>query len=278
MNSSSLHSHRRVPSDIELPPRPPSVNLPSIGQEGNEYAGVSTPPPDQEHGGPEHTRSVALDLPMHQPKAAVPQSTAKSRIQTVTRTDSSQAAAAGVGDAQDGEDKETEKQFLRPRASFNRSNVNLSISASPRPASVHEGEHEQGIPSIGVQVPMYPNAGDVQAPSPAPAQPHSAGIGFFNDGSQRNHHRRRSSRHEFGPPGSYGMHGHGVEPKDKFERAWYQRHPEEYQKELHHEYDPGHPRGQFALSSEDLNKLVHGSTNRGLGMGMSNLVTLRLLH
>lgn len=256
MNNGALYSHNRNLSASDLPRRPPSVDLPSIGQEGNEYSSMDQPV-GSDSGSPEQTRNVAADLPMHAPTASLPRSTAKDRISTVTRTDSSQAAAAGVGKARSEEEKEIPQHPLRVRASFNRSNQSLG-----RPASVHEAENEHGIPVIGLQVPMYPNAGDVQAPSPAPsATPHSAGIGFFNDGSNRNHHRRRSSRHEFGPPGSYGMH-HG-DPKDQFERAWYQKHPDEFVKETHRQYDPGHPRGEWALSSDDLNKLVHGSTDRG---------------
>lgn len=265
MNNGSPYSHGRNLSASDLPRRPPSVNLPSIGQEGNEYSTMESE--DETPSGPtEQTRNVSPDLPMHAPKASVPQSTATTRIATVTRTDSSQAAAAGIGKSRPDDDRESGSNPLRVRASFNRSNQSIA-----RPASVHEDE--QGIPVIGLQVPMYPNAGDVQAPSPAPgATPHSAGIGFFNDGSSRNHNRRRSSRQEFGPPGSYGMF-HG-DPKDQFEKAWYQKHPSEFVKETHHQYDPGHPRPEWALSSDDLNKLVHASTNRS-AMGMFHVLRVQ---
>ena len=276
LNNGHFYNHHKNLSASDLPQRPPSVNLPSIGQEGNEYASFDTSSVEEKKPrSPEQTRNIAPDLPMHAPKASVPQSTATTRIATVTRTDSSQAAAAGVGKARHDDDKEPESRSLSMRASFNRSNQSLHTGSTPRPGSVHEPEHdEHGIPVIGMQVPMYPNAGDVQAPSPSPyAQTHSAGIGFFNDGTQtapRHHGRRRSSRHEFGPPGSYGLHGHGlhghVEPKDKFEKAWYQRHPEELDKEVHRRYDPGHPLPEWALSSEDLNKLIHANDG-GPGFG-----------
>lgn len=244
-------------SASDLPDRPPSVQLPSIGQEGDEYASLSRTQSEIEG----LQRNVAADLPMHQPTASIPQATAKSRIETVTGTESSQPSPV-TGPKILADDDNTERRSLRPRASFNRSNTSLTMTS--RPGSIHDPD-PIGIPEIGVQVPMYPNAGDVQAPSPAPvATPHAPGIGYFNDGSQRHHHRRRSSRHDLNPPGSYGMHGHGVEPRDHFEKAWYQRHPEELAKEMRHPYDPGHPRSEWALSSEQLNQLVHGSTDRGL--------------
>ncbi|KAF2153707.1 hypothetical protein K461DRAFT_266834 [Myriangium duriaei CBS 260.36] len=258
-NLPPVYHHRNI-SASDLPERPPSVqHLPSIGHEGDEYASLERTPSE----GQEQHRNVAADLPMHQPTASLSKETAKSRIQTVTRIDSSGAAPSSPAKAPSEDDKESEKFSLRAKASFNRSTPSLALNS--RPESLHEQEHV-GIPEIGVQVPMYPLAGDVQAPSPAPsAPPHATGVGFFNDGSQRNHHRRRSSRQDFNPPGSYGMHGHGmVEPRDQFERAWYQKHPEELAKEMKHPYDPGHPRSEWALSSEQLNKLVHGSTNRGL--------------
>ncbi|KAG9963746.1 hypothetical protein KCU78_g24510, partial [Aureobasidium melanogenum] len=87
-----LYSQRNL-SAQDLPPRPPSVSLPSIGQEGSEYANLQ----EEEQAAAEQHRNISPDLPMHAPTASVPQSTAKSRIQTVTRTDSSQAASHGIG-------------------------------------------------------------------------------------------------------------------------------------------------------------------------------------
>ncbi|TKA72311.1 hypothetical protein B0A49_03713 [Cryomyces minteri] len=243
-NKGGPYSHSNL-SASDLPPRPPSVSLPSIGQEGNEYANFDEPNGDDS---PTQTRNIAGNLPLHAPKASVPSSTAKSQISTVTRTDSTQAAAAGIGKAR-GDDEEGEEL--------------------PRPASVHNVDGEHGIPEIGLQVPMYPNAGDVQAPSPSPfSQIHPGGIGFHNDGSQRKHGRKLSSRQEFLPPGSYGLHGHGVVPRDQFERAWYEKHPEALNREQG-EYSPAitGPRGEWALSSDDLNKLVHDSASRGSGFG-----------
>lgn len=290
MSNGKFYTHNNNLSASDLPGRPPSVNLPSIGHEGDEYANFDQMPAEaltkttsNQLGQEEQTRNVAADLPMHAPKASVPPIQAKQRIQTVTRTDSSQAAAAGIGSAHLEDDQNVGSQPLsrqtsntsnhrrvpssdlhplRMKASFNQSGTSIPGS-TPRPVSVHEPDHEEGIPHIGMHVPMYPNAGDVQAPSPNPyASQHTPGIGFFNDGSTRAHHRKRSSRQEFGPPGSYGMHGHGMESKDQFEQAWRQRHPEEAAR------DEGGlllPRPETALSSEDLNRLVRNNIDAGMG-------------
>jgi len=270
--SNGFYSSGRNLSVSDLPDRPPSVNLPGIGQEGNEYDSVEDLSRTLSATSPE-TRNVSADLPMHQPKASVPQSTATSRIQPVTRTDSSQAAAAGIEHLGHNDDKDTDTRTLRMRASFNRSNQNLS---SPRPTSMHgESESEHGIPEFGYRIPLYKNAGDVQAPSPAPPSAGGAGgmapppLPGSGHSGEKHHTRRRSSRHEFGPPGSYGLHGHGVIPNDPFEKTWYQKHPDELKKEINRHYDPGHPESPWALSSEDLNKLVHSSGKRLVGAGKS---------
>lgn len=97
----------------DVPPRPPSVAaLPSLGQEGAEYASFDQLPPeaqvvsngDSTYATPEQTRNVSSEMPLHAPKASLPQSTAKSRIETVTRTDSTQAAAAGIGKSRPDDD------------------------------------------------------------------------------------------------------------------------------------------------------------------------------
>ena len=273
-----LHSGSRK----DAPPlrRPPSVStMPSVGQEGNEYASLADEylKTSANHGVPEQT-SVKQDLPMHAPKASVPIATAKSRISTVTRTDSTQAAAAGIGRPSSVNDEKgagSSRGGSRSASAAGGSqardkmdhHLQRSGSSIERPMSSEsqkEEYEEQGIPEIGLQVPMYPNAGDVQAPTPSPFhQP---------DGTRtRPHHtKRRSTREVFtGPPGSYGLHGHGVEPRDPFERAWYEKHPEQLEKVGHGEYGPGinSVRSEWALSSNDLNKLVHDSAHRTTGLG-----------
>lgn len=266
--------------------RMPSVpQLPLIGQEGMEYASLDEggSSPEQEHkslGHPTHTRNVAGDLPLHAPRAGFAPATARSHIATVTRTDSSAAAVAGVGKAL-SDYEEPDSPGLRhtisrgaDRRISGHYSPDISRSAS-RPASVYGQEHDHGIPEIGLQVPMYPNAGDVQAPSPAPSALPSTGIGFFNNSSRTSVSsaaRRKSA--QGGPPGSYGLHGHGaIQQHDNFEKSWYQKHPDEFIKEKQGAYGPGlgAQRGEWAMSSEELNKLVREST-RGLGFGMSLLL------
>ncbi|KAF7187828.1 hypothetical protein HII31_10728 [Pseudocercospora fuligena] len=280
----------------ELPRRPPSVSLPTLGQEGAEYSsfdqlpaeaqGVST---SDEAG--EQTRNVAVDLPMHQPKASVPQSTATKNIQKVTDTDSTQAALAGIGRSKPADDvhklppgdaspsrvsrvtsntkraPSTEPpNILRTKASFNRSTSSLQPleRTTSRPGSLYGGDdHEHGIPVIGQQVPLLAMAGDVQAPTPGSGSSvHTPGIGFFNDGSARSHQRKRSSRQEFGPPDSYGIR-HDADHADQFEREWVRKHPEEAAKEGHYMHLP---KPESALSSEQLNRIVRESDS---GAGVS---------
>lgn len=272
----------------DLPARPPSVTLPDLGHEGDEYSSFDQLPSEARISSPGHgatTTNVSADLPMHQPRASVPQSTAERQIQTVTSTDSTQAAAAGIGRSKPADDvhkmppqdgmtspmrrvtsneprrPSSIDQSLRAKASFNRSSQGLQPleRTTSRSGSIHGGEdHEHGIPEIGQQIPLNRWAGDAQAPSPAAGlSQHAPGIGFFNDGSSRNHHRKRSSRHEFGPPDSYGIR-HDQDHQDQFEQEWVRKHPQEAIKEgYHHQHLP---KPETALSSDQLNRLIHGDS------------------
>ncbi|TVY73529.1 hypothetical protein LSUE1_G007255 [Lachnellula suecica] len=248
-------------SGIDLPRRPSSVNLPTIGQEGNEYAEVFGAPAEQLGASPTQTRNVANDLKLHAPKPSLPVSSAKERVSQVTRTDSGQAASFGIGKA-NSDDKEPASRDLKTKASF----ASQVSNGTERPPSSLESEH--GIPEIGQRVPMYPNAGDVQAPSPAPfPTPFAPGIGFHNDGSKPRHHARKlSARDHDVPLEAYGRHGHQVLPHDRFEKAYYEKHPELFKKELG-QYGEGRP--EWAMSSDDLNKIVRDTASRGAGLGTS---------
>ena len=273
-------------STLGIPKRPPSVSLPSIGQEGSEYADLNYEKDkpeeatilDQVKGKsqPEQTRNVGSDLPLHAPRPSFSSSTAKERVAAVTRTDSSSAMAAGIGKASTphgSDDKDPHKRPLHPKVSF--SSRPDSVASTERPGSAQEGS-DHGIPDVGIgqRVPMYPDAGDVQAPSPSPYnQTHPSGIGFHNDGSSRSRNQgRRSSAQLFhGPPGSYGMHGHGSAPADNLEKAWYDKHPVEALEREEGQYGPAiSTRPEWALSSEDLNKIVRDTANRGAGFGKYN--------
>lgn len=254
---------------VELPARPPSVSLPSLGEEGNEYASFedlskTLTNESQPHGSPQHTTAIAGDLPLHAPKASVPASTAKSRIQTVTRTDSSQAEAAGFGKQLAPEDKSG------PASKSGRS----GSSMGSRPSSIFNDKDEHGIPEIGVQVPMFRGAGDVQAPSPAPFAQQSGGgaPGIFNKPGGRHHGRTKSGREIFtGPPGSYGLHGHGKISQDAFEQKWYEKHPDDLKREKAGEYGPHiqENRKDYHWASGNLDQLVH--TPSGVGFGKYNI-------
>ena len=90
-NGSTLS--RTVSND--LPPRPPSVTIPSLGEEGIEYEDLDAiNAADNQHTTPAETRNVASDLKLHAPRPSLPTSSAKAQVQAVTRTDSSQATAA----------------------------------------------------------------------------------------------------------------------------------------------------------------------------------------
>ncbi|KAL4896974.1 altered inheritance of mitochondria protein 21 [Aspergillus ambiguus] len=264
-NGSALHP----PTSAEVPQRPPSVTIPSLGEEGIEYEDLNVNNvTENHHSTPAETRNVGSDLKLHAPRPSLPTSSAKAKVQAVTRTDSRSAAAAGLGRAASptpDESTERPSRSLHSRASGSR--ADSSIGSTDRRQSFNGDEH--GIPEIGQRVPMYPNAGDVQAPSPSPYQ--------LEHGSQRpgrSHNRSRSGRESSLPPGSYGLHGHGVTPNDRFEKAWYEKHPEEYAKEEQGQYGPGvgTPRPDWALSSDDLNKIVRGSAVTGSGLGTSPAV------
>ncbi|KAH3994639.1 hypothetical protein HBI56_159450 [Parastagonospora nodorum] len=255
------------PKPREVPSRPPSTSLPGLGEEGNEYASfedlsktLTNESAGQPYASPQQTSNIAGDLPLHAPKASVPASTAKSRIQTVTRTDSSQAEAAGFGRQLVPEDKTAKS-------------ARSGSSMGSRPSSIYNDKDEHGIPEIGVQVPMFRNAGDVQAPSPAPVQQQGpGGIGFHNKAGGRHHGRTKSGREIFhGPPGSYGMHGHGKISQDDFEKKWYERHPEDLKREKAGEYGPHiqENRKDYHWRADNLDQLVHGAGTQGIGLGTS---------
>ena len=251
----------------DVPSRPPSVSLPSLGEEGNEYASFEdlsktlTTDSAPSGGSPQQTKNIAGDLPLHAPTASIPSATAKSRIQLVTRTDSSQAEAAGFG-----------KQLsVDDRGAQSTKSGHSGSSIGSRPSSLYNDKDEHGIPEIGVQVPMFRNAGDVQAPSPAPfAQHTNPSSSPYQKPSGRHHGRTKSGREIFhGPPGSYGMHGHGVISKDEFEQKWYEKHPEDLKREKAGEYGPHiqENRKDYHWRADNLEKLVHTRSN-DIGMGM----------
>ncbi|KAI1801497.1 altered inheritance of mitochondria protein 21 [Daldinia bambusicola] len=254
------HSQTHLGEELE---RPVSVEMPNVGEEGREYAAaleeLSFSPEESRRSStsPEQTRTVGADIKLHAPKPTMPAQSAKQRVAAVTRTDSDRAAAFGIG-RPSFEDQAHSGRSLKKKAS--------TTSQLSHQSEIFAEDENGGIPEIGQRVPMLVNAGDVQAPSPAPA-PRTAST----DGTRpaRNHSRRASSRGGFGdlPSDVYGLHGHGVASNDKLEKAYYEKHPDVLQKERYnHLHDRVH---DYSMSSEDLNKIVRDTASRGAGFGTS---------
>lgn len=226
-----------------------NIEIPSVvGEEGREYALLTEElaSSSEPSSSPEQTRTVGENIKLHAPKATMPAQSAKQRIMQVTRTDSDRAASFGIG-------RPSSENPLTPS---NRSLKKKASTASGLSNSELEDE-EHGIPEIGLQVPLLAHAGDVQAPSPAPSvQAPSAAV--------KTHHKRKSSSRAL-PPGSYGLHGHNVNPQDKLEKEYYKKHPDLLKLE-HHPYQ--HDRAtNFSMSSERLNKMVWDTEESGQGVG-----------
>ncbi|KAL9112159.1 MAG: hypothetical protein Q9227_003536 [Pyrenula ochraceoflavens] len=252
-------------SSSSLPPRPPSVTLPSIGQEGSEYADIETIAKSSavDSEPTTYTRNSGGDMPMHAPKPSLPQSSAKAQVQAVTRTDSNQASALGFGPPQAHEDTEPSNRSIRSKASFSRPGSTASQERR-RGSIAHDDEH--GPAELGMRVPINPALGDVQAPSPAPTSLHA--------GEPRRHARTKSGRSVFLPTDSYGLHAHGAQPMDKFDKEWYAKHPEAYAQDESqgHYAGIGSGRGEWAMSSDELNKIVRDTASRGAGFGTTPAV------
>ncbi|KAJ4525247.1 hypothetical protein HRR83_000923 [Exophiala dermatitidis] len=266
-------ARQKTNEQTEAMPRRPSVqHLPSLGQEGMEYGEImeqanqqppsaSAPPTESVT----QTRNIAQDLKLHAPKPSLPKSSAAAQIQAVTRTDSQQAAQHGIGKpSTPSQDEGDSLGRVRTRTSFSRPN---STVGNERRSSIHGDE--SGPAELGLRVPINPLLGDVQAPTPGMTPSHTG-----DSAAYRKLHSRSKSRDVSAPPGSYGLHGHGVIPQDKFEKDWYAKHPEAAQHEEttgHGVYESiGSGRGSFALSSDDLNKIVRETAIRGSGLGTSS--------
>ena len=272
---------RSIPDDasnLSLPPRPSSVTLPSIGQEGNEYADVdygSTTAANRI--GPDavaQMRNIGGDLKLHAPKPSLPQASAKAQVKAVTRTDDQLAAAHGFGKA--GTPLSEEPDAFPRSPTLNATSIRSGSQPSgpsSRRQSIAPGEEAQGPAELGLRVPINPNMGDVQAPSP---NPFSINQDHHGPGKRRHHSRTKSGRDIYLPPGSYGLHGHGLPSHDKFDKDWYAKHPDQ----LVHEETIGHGhysatgsgRGEWALSSDDLNKIVRNTASRGAGFGRREIL------
>ncbi|KAH8196481.1 hypothetical protein TruAng_009345 [Truncatella angustata] len=238
--------------NVESIDRPGSVSIPSIGQEGQEYAAfddVHSSPENHQAVSPEQTRTVGEDIKLHAPKPKLAQEAAVQRVAAVTRTDSDRAAEFGIG--------RPSSEDPYPRT------LKKKASTTSQLSHISHDEDEHGIPEIGQRVPLLGHAGDAQAPTPAPGASATPEIG--RPGS-RHHTRRTSGRSQFGhlPSDSYGLHGHGVENNDKLEKAYYEKHPEAKKFDLYNHHLRDRVK-DYSMSSEDLNKLVRDSDGAGFG-------------
>lgn len=194
---------------------------------------------DKGKSAPEQTRTVSHDLKLHAPKPSLPASSAKQQVLEVTKTDSDKAASFGLGNPSHGSG-DSDRDPSRDR-------IRRPPSTALSTHSDHgERDDEHGIPEIGQRVPMNPDLGDVQAPSPGP------------ENGKRHHQRKHSARSL--PPGSYGLHGHGVTPQDQLEKAYYEKHPELHKKE---QLNRLHERqNDYSMSRNELNRLVRDTRRR----------------
>ncbi|SPO05037.1 uncharacterized protein DNG_07722 [Cephalotrichum gorgonifer] len=235
--SSEHHEHH--------PDRPGSVSMPSLGEEGAEYAAAVEELQEPER--PEQTRTVGGDMKLHAPKPSLPVQSAKQRVAAVTHIDSAKAASFGLG---------TES----PSAPGTHKKSSTSLLSSEDGRDVDE---VNASPEIGQRVPMYRDAGDVQAPSPAPQS-----LSPKAEKGKKHHQRSLSGQTADCPPGSYGLRGHGHISSDKLEKAYYDKHPDELQKELTRRY---HDRqNDFAMSKNELNQVIRETASHGSGLGTSN--------
>lgn len=181
-------------------------------------------PPD------EQVRDIGSDVKLHAPKPSLPSSTARANVHAVANTNSQQAAAAGFGKAVSPGHGQTESDSHPLPSEGNGSRAgNTAPRDEPQASTVLE--NEQRTPDIGQQVPTYPDAGDVQAPSASPPVPASR--------------------------------------EDEFEKDNSGEHSDELACEEQERYGPGlaTERAESSLNSDDSNKLVKDSTGGGAGHG-----------
>ncbi|EPQ64497.1 hypothetical protein BGT96224_4127 [Blumeria graminis f. sp. tritici 96224] len=239
--------------------RPPSVSLPSVGQEGIEYSEAYAV---HEENTDELSRNCGFDSgpKIYAPKPSLPNSNTKKMVLAASSQEYEQDP---IENSRKQISNRENHNAPSPLKTNSQPAIHCSNSAD-RPAA--NTGNENGIPQIGQIVPMYPHAGDVQAPPPTqnPAIC-STETGLFSDGATVKHHGRRLSGlgHEI-PPDAYGRYGHGIITQDPFEKAYYKKHPELLKKEIG-SYGDG--RTEWAMSSEDLNKIVRETASRGTGEG-----------
>ena len=165
-----------------------SGELPSVGEEGKEYANLAEELPRPTRRAPSKPGLSPTTL----------NSTPRSRLclppaqSSASRPLPEPTASAPLRSALEGR----AVPRIPPPDPRTAACAERRATASQVSTAGSQVDEEHGIPEIGLQVPMYKNAGDVQAPSPAPAGA---------EGAKGKHHVRKTSARGNLPPGSYGL-------------------------------------------------------------------------
>ncbi|POS88131.1 hypothetical protein EPUL_000513 [Erysiphe pulchra] len=217
----------------------PSVKLPSIGQEGTEYADVYKTQDENLNKFPIDNKHTSSSYQFDEPESNYLKSGVKLLSTEIAHTDSSKDSVMKITSESLGIDRQI-------------SDISKNV---------------QGIPQIGLFVPMYPNAGDVQAPSQSrKANKITATTSDDHKEEYKNESQKLNGRGQEIPSDAYGRYGHGIISQDLFDKAYYKKHPELFKKEIG---CYGETRPEWAMSSEDLNKIVQDTASHGTGIGSS---------
>jgi hypothetical protein len=211
-----------------------SISMPPLGKTVTESAAGPRP---QEPDVPEQTRTVGGDMKLHAPKPSLPVQSAEKRVSAVTRIDSDKAASFGIGSKSVADESTTDRH-------------EKTTASPPSDEDAHEITDESGIPEIGLRVPMYPDAGDVQAPSPAPQS--------VSPGTLMGHHKASGGQGGEHLPGNHGR-------KDSLDKLYYEKHPDEMEKELAHAHDERS--NEYAMSRKDLDRIIRETADHGSALG-----------
>ncbi|RKF71814.1 putative protein impact protein [Golovinomyces cichoracearum] len=235
--------------------RPSSVNLPSLGEEGIEYDDVYVGLENESELPSTKVSNNSNDYTHHAPSSDSPCSS--------TVVDSSMTNNTGSSKTSE---KENSIDTISRKEDLQSGSTSRNFTHADR--CIPNLSNELGIPQIGQYVPMNPNAGDVQAPPPSLGSHVATGATLNeNEAQKRNHTRKLSGREKDIPSDSYGRFGHGIIiTQDRFDKAYYKKHPELLKKETGFY---GEARPEWAMSSEDLNKIVRDTASHGTGVGAS---------
>ncbi|RKF62202.1 putative protein impact protein [Erysiphe neolycopersici] len=216
-----------------------SVKLPSIGQEGTEYADVYKTQDENLNKLPINNKHISSSCQSDKLESTYLKSGVESLVTAMAHTDSSKDSVM--------------------------TNTSEGIGTDRQISDV--SKNTQGIPQIGLFVPMYPNAGDVQAPSQSLKANKITGNSSDDHKEESKYDSQKlNGRVQEIPSDAYGRYGHGFVSQDLFDKAYYKKHPELFKKEIG---SYGETRPEWAMSSEDLNKIVQDTAGHGTKIGYS---------